>query len=255
MKKTILIIEDDENVRKNIGELLSEEGYNILSAANGKFGMMVAKESLPDLIISDIMMPEKNGYELLKELSSLKETGHIPFLFLSAKAELNDLRKGMELGADDYLFKPFKSSELLKAVETRLKKMSRLKAVLTTKNSAGHSNSKKKFNFKDSLFLTVNNKPQFIKIKSIKFISADNQYSNLFLENGDQLLIRKSLANWEKILPENKFVRIHRSTIINLEYISKVEKWFKQSYRVYINDHDEPLIISKRFSSKIKNKF
>ncbi|MEZ5006895.1 MAG: response regulator [Chitinophagales bacterium] len=124
MKKRILIIEDDVTVRENTAELLELANYEVDTASNGKFGIEKAKVFNPDVIICDIMMPELDGYGVLYLLSKDKATASIPFIFMTAKAERGDVRKGMELGADDYLTKPFEESELLNAIEIRLKKAS-----------------------------------------------------------------------------------------------------------------------------------
>ncbi len=122
MKKKILIIEDDEAVRETTAELLELANFEVDTAMNGKFGVEKVRSFRPDLIICDIMMPELDGYGVLYLLSKDIETSNIPFVFLTAKADRSDMRKGMELGADDYLTKPFEESELLNAVEIRLRK-------------------------------------------------------------------------------------------------------------------------------------
>ncbi len=118
----ILIIEDNDEVRENKAEILMLSDYEVITAANGKEGVEVALAQRPDLIVCDIMMPVLDGYGVLHLLSKHEETATIPFIFLTAKAEKADLRKGMEMGADDYLTKPFDGIELLNAVEVRLKK-------------------------------------------------------------------------------------------------------------------------------------
>lgn len=120
--KTILLVEDNFEVRENTSEILELANFKVLTAENGKVGVELAQNERPDLIICDIMMPELDGYGVLHILSKQTNTANIPFIFLSAKAEKADLRKGMNLGADDYLTKPFDDSELLDAVETRLRK-------------------------------------------------------------------------------------------------------------------------------------
>lgn len=120
--KKVLLIEDDTSLRENTAELLELSGYNVITAANGKIGAEKAKANIPDIIICDIMMPEMDGYGVLQELSSDDETKHIPFIFLSAKTERSEIRKGMDLGADDYLTKPFEEEELTSAMESRLAK-------------------------------------------------------------------------------------------------------------------------------------
>lgn len=118
----ILIIEDNDSIRENISEILDLSGYKVFAAANGKTGVELALKNEPDVILCDIMMPEMDGYGVLYILSKTPKTQNIPFIFLTAKAERTDIRKGMELGADDYLTKPFDDAELLRAIECRIKK-------------------------------------------------------------------------------------------------------------------------------------
>jgi CRP/FNR family transcriptional regulator, polysaccharide utilization system transcription regulator len=125
--KKILLIEDNTEIRENIAEILSLANYEIVEAENGKVGVDLAKKETPDLIICDIMMPQLDGYGVLHLLNKNPATSAIPFIFLTAKSEKQDFRKGMNLGADDYLIKPFDDLELLDAVEMRLKKKEILK--------------------------------------------------------------------------------------------------------------------------------
>src|SRR5687768_4654489 len=120
--KKILLIEDNLEVRENTEEILTLANYKVLTAPNGKLGVELAQHEKPDLIICDIMMPELDGYGVLHILSKKEETALIPFIFLTAKSEKSDIRKGMNLGADDYLTKPFDDTDLLNAIETRLRK-------------------------------------------------------------------------------------------------------------------------------------
>tara|TARA_R100001369_G_scaffold92821_2_gene140176 strand:+ start:3331 stop:4383 length:1053 start_codon:yes stop_codon:yes gene_type:complete len=132
---TILLIEDDAALRENTEELLELSNYNVITAPNGKIGIEKAKAEIPDIIICDIMMPEVDGYGVLKSLSLDDTTNHIPFIFLSAKTEHKEIRKGMNLGADDYLTKPFEEDELLSAVESRLAKASLLSKMMDEKSA------------------------------------------------------------------------------------------------------------------------
>lgn len=129
--KRILLIEDNTEVRENIAEILELSGYQVLTAENGKVGVKLATSENPDLIICDIMMPEIDGYGVLHALSKNETASTIPFIFLTAKADRADLRKGMEMGADDYVTKPFDDIELLNAVEARLKRSALLKSDIT----------------------------------------------------------------------------------------------------------------------------
>jgi eukaryotic-like serine/threonine-protein kinase len=119
---SVLIIEDEKHLRYNIAQTLAYEGFNVLEAPDGLIGLQMAQTQIPDLIICDIMMPEVDGYQVLNELQSNPATMTIPFIFSSAKADRHSVRHGMQLGADDYLMKPYTSEELLAAVRTRLEK-------------------------------------------------------------------------------------------------------------------------------------
>lgn len=120
--KTILVIEDNEDIRENVTEILTLSDYNVISAANGKEGIETAQKHKPDLIICDIMMPGVDGYGVLHVLHKDPQTQNIPFIFLTSKSERSDFRAAMEMGADDYITKPFAGNELLNAIESRLKK-------------------------------------------------------------------------------------------------------------------------------------
>lgn len=120
--KTVLLIEDDTALRENTAELLELSDYHVITSPNGKMGIATAIKEKPDIIICDIMMPEVDGYGVLEALSQDRSTNQIPFIFLSAKTEHKEIRKGMDLGADDYLTKPFEEEELLSAIESRLAK-------------------------------------------------------------------------------------------------------------------------------------
>ncbi len=119
---SVLVVEDEFDIQSNIKTLLEEEGFYVLTANDGESGYKIASEFLPDIIISDISIPKINGYELLKHLQKEKETANIPFLFLTAKVDMEDLRYAMNLGADDYIIKPYKAQDLLRAIDLRLAK-------------------------------------------------------------------------------------------------------------------------------------
>lgn len=131
--KKILVIDDNADIRENTLEILELAGYKSIGAENGKKGVEKAQQERPDLVICDIMMPELDGYGVLHLLNKNPDTREIPFIFLTAKTERTDIRKGMEMGADDYITKPFDEIELLNAVDVRLKK----KEIIAQKYVAG----------------------------------------------------------------------------------------------------------------------
>lgn len=126
-KKKILVIEDNTEVRENLEEILELYGYEVELAEDGKVGVDKALSCNPDLILCDVMMPRLDGFGVLNIIAKKPETASIPFIFLTAKAEKSDFRRGMNLGADDYIAKPFYKDELLSVIETRLKKSQKLK--------------------------------------------------------------------------------------------------------------------------------
>jgi CRP-like cAMP-binding protein/DNA-binding NarL/FixJ family response regulator len=121
-QRTVLIIDDHDDIRENTAEILDLAGYKTFTAENGKKGVEIAIKEKPSIIVCDIMMPELDGYGVLHLVRKNAETQNIPFIFLTAKTERSDFRKGMEMGADDYITKPFDDIELLNAIEIRLKK-------------------------------------------------------------------------------------------------------------------------------------
>jgi two-component system, OmpR family, alkaline phosphatase synthesis response regulator PhoP len=120
--KTILVIEDEPTVRESLLDLLEAEGFRGIGGENGSAGVKLAQEHRPDLILCDVQMPEMDGYGVLSQLRQADDTAAIPFIFLSAKSTKGDMRRGMELGADDYLTKPCTANELLGAISSRLAK-------------------------------------------------------------------------------------------------------------------------------------
>jgi two-component system, sensor histidine kinase and response regulator len=122
----ILVVEDEQGIRENIQELLEAKGFKVRTAANGKLGLQAAIDFMPNLVICDIMMPKMDGFKLLEIVRKTTSIQNIPFIFLTARIDKSDIRRGMELGADDFLTKPFTYKELLNAVETRLKRQNKI---------------------------------------------------------------------------------------------------------------------------------
>ncbi len=244
MRNKILIIEDDILVRENLKQLLEEEGFETEVAENGEVGIKKAQMFNPDLIICDILMPVVDGYKVKEVLNNHDETFDIPFVFLTAKTRIEDLRKGMGLGADDYIFKPYNSLELLRIIEKKLNKQERLIEKIRRKNN----NS---FQEEQTLFVGFHQKEK-IDIKSIDYIKAENQYTFIHLISGKYYYFRKSLSYWEKKLPETLFKRIHRSYIINVRTIEKIEKGKNGLLKVNIKNISKDFFVSRKFAKNIK---
>ncbi|MBI2418743.1 MAG: response regulator transcription factor, partial [Ignavibacteriales bacterium] len=155
----------------------------------------------------------------------------------------------MELGADDYLFKPFTMSELIKSIDMRFSK----RELLISLANETQPGTAKKLSKESNLFVMSGNHPESVKIEKILYIEALEHYCNVLTADGKKLLIRKTMKDWEEILPEELFIRIHRSTIINLDYTVRFEKWFNNTFRVYLKNIEQPFEVSRRYGAKIRD--
>jgi CRP-like cAMP-binding protein/CheY-like chemotaxis protein len=174
MNESILIIDDEDIMRTVATKMLKNAGYNVIQANNGKTGVSLATQMKPDLILCDIMMPELDGFDVLQLLSKNQETATIPFIFLTAKTDRLDFRKGMEMGADDYIIKPFNQVELVNAIESRLKKneirkVSFNRALRNLENLANNSKDEKA----ELKALIASRKIRQIKKKQILYYDGD----------------------------------------------------------------------------------
>ena len=254
--KKILVIDDDESMLSSLKDLLSLADYEVKTLSDSLAAVKAAENFKPDLIVCDIIMPHLDGLGVLHELIKNSETMNIPFIFLTAKTELADIRRGMELGADDYLVKPFAPSDLLFAIEVRLTKRNQLlNEIASTSNIKIQDIAAKKKLSKDCfIILMTSNKAENIKISNIVYIEAMEKYSKVFLYDGKKLVVRKLIKEWNTVLPEECFARIHRSIIINLEYVSRIEKWFNNSFRIYMKNIEKPFEASRRFAVQLKSR-
>jgi len=250
--KKILVIEDDYMVRENLQSLLTRVGYQAFQAENGNKGVKVAKEVIPDLIICDILMPDIDGFEVIEILSKEASTAIIPFIFLSAKAELDDFREGMRLGADDYLTKPYSVSDLLNTINSRLQKrekiISGIEKEIINKNTLNKTEEKA-----DHIFVRKGSQTKILKMEEISHITVEDSYSAVYAVSMEKYLVRKPLKKWCDLLPENKFIRIHQSVIVNINRIQKIEEWFNSTYRVYLCGVKEPFESSRRYGVKLRS--
>lgn len=244
MKKRILVIEDEKGIRDNLRILLETENFEVVLACDGNQGLVQAYKCKPDMIICDIMLPDRDGYSILETLNKDKKFNLIPFIFLTAKVEKSDLRKGMNLGADDYLFKPFDADDLLKAVNARLLKSEKINTnVEENKNSLNN----------ESIIVRAGDSSHSVLFSKILYIIAERQYSFLFTDNDKKYVTKKSLNQWEEILPAGIFIRIHRGTIINSTFINKVEKTSENRYTVFLNQTDTTMQVSRRMYKNLKH--
>ena len=181
--KKLLLIEDDLVLRENTAEILMLSNFEVITASNGLEGVALAKSSMPDIIISDIMMPELNGHEVLEILANDERTKYIPFIFLSAKTERKDVRKGMNMGADDYITKPFEEEELISAIESRIAKASILKDRRTLKgDTTNQKNNIRSLNDLKNFFTNNGTKFTFNKDQVIYSQGANSNFIYLILK-------------------------------------------------------------------------
>lgn len=248
MSKKIALIEDNHEMRENIQEILELANYTVYSAENGKKGVEVIKAEKPDLILCDIMMPELDGYGVLYMVSKNPETASIPFIFLTAKSEKDDFRKGMNMGADDYLTKPFEDTELLDAIEKRLKRIELfagefqptekglsdfLESVKGNESleKLTHEKRTKKFNKKDTVFFEEDY-PNFLyfvnsgKIKTSKMNKDGKDFITGLYSDGDffgylEMIKDSNYTETASALENSELTLIPREDFLKLLYSSK----------------------------------
>lgn len=258
--KNILLIEDNSLLAENIKALLEEEVFTVIHAASAEEGLNQALKNNLDLILCDIMLPDKDGYEFFEILK--EKLGNIspPFIYLTAKSQRDDQRKGMELGADDFITKPFTKSELLNAINTQIMKRAKLTETKKKeenknqilKHENGGLNEGKKLAYDGFIFLNEKKSPGFYAVKKIVYVRSLKDYTTVFFNDLKKVVIRRTLANWEAILPSEHFVRIHRQVIINLQFLERVERDKNYTYKAFLKFVDTPFKMSQRYSRKIK---
>ena len=195
--KKILLIEDNKDVRENTADILELHDYEVITAENGLIGIGKAKRHLPDLILCDIMMPVKDGYDVLEELSHTKETLGIPFIFLTAKSERTDFRKGMNLGADDYLTKPFEEHELLEAIETRVRKNDFLRKEFSKNIEGINEFFLEAHNYLNLEQIEKEYRPKSYEKKDFIYREGDGAHTLFFIESGTAKTYRSTESGKE----------------------------------------------------------
>lgn len=261
--KKILIIDDNYDLVQNTMLFLNEHDYDVKTAYSGNEGMKAILNYKPDLILCDIMLPDINGYKILGELKKLDLLIPPIIIFITAKTQRSDLRKGMTLGADDYITKPFTFEELLEAINTQFKKRSQyLKSINKTnainneivrKNKTkNNSDEKKSFAHNGYLFIDNKKSPGIHAIQDLIVVRSFKDYTILFFVDGKKFLLRKRMNYWESYLPAEEFIRIHRQTMINLNFINKIEKLSSNRFSIQLRGYSNSVNVSQRYSKRIK---
>lgn len=234
--KALLV--DDERLSRNDLNLLLEQHKNITvvgEAINGEEALDKIKELKPDLVFLDIQMPGMNGFDVLEHINP-----EIKVIFVTAFDEY--ALRAFEVNALDYLLKPVNPERLKQSIE-RLEQA-------PEENTA----DQRELEYHDRLLLKLDTSLGFLKISTILCITSAGDYSEVLVSNRKKVLVHKSMAEWETRLPGTFFNRIHRTTIVNMEYVDRLEEWFNNSYRVYLRGIEEPYVMSRRYVAKLKQK-
>jgi two-component system LytT family response regulator len=230
-----LIVDDERLARSDLVSMLKSYPNIVLvgEASDAASAEKAIEQLNPDVIFLDIEMPGQSGFDLLNNADTSAK-----IIFVTAFDEY--ALRAFEVNALDYLLKPVNPKRLKDAIE---------KLDGPDSSSLAHM---RKLNYDDRLFLQVNSNMKFIKISDLVCICASGDYSEIVMVDGHKGLTVKAMREWEFRLPEKHFCRVHRSTIINLEFVTKVEKWFNNSYQLHLKGMEEPIVMSRRYSSKLK---
>jgi DNA-binding response OmpR family regulator len=265
----ILLIDDESDLRQVIAKALLKHGFEVLEAADGQEGLRRAAESLPDLILCDLLMPRMNGYEFLAALRRDENLSGIPVIFLTGQSEPAEIRHGMNLGADDYLTKPANLPDLLGAIQARLarrqserqrqeKQLERAKALfeqrvqdLRKRTAASLPDPR----LAGTILLKTMTERRLVKLSDIKAILADGEYCWVYWAQGQKgALLRKSLKQWQSELPAEQFIRVHRRAIINLAFMERIERLSSGRLQIHLREMPEPILVSLSQTSVLNRK-
>lgn len=251
----ILILHTGTSVSILADRILTEAGFNTYIAEDIESGINIAKIYLPDMIVLESEDTDDNASEIIKELQKDNNLRIKPLICISNNPNLKDLRKIMEAGADDYIAAPYSNPELVRAVTIRMNKYYALKLKCDElRNETIEGEGETPAN-KNHILVKIGTKLRLIKFENIVCVTAEKEYSKISIHDSKKYIIRKSLRKWIELLPDDNFLQIHRSTIINTEYIDRIEIQADKNYLVHLKTIQEPLAISQRFAKKITKKF
>ncbi len=239
MKKSynVLVVDDERLARKDlIAQLGAYDNIHVVGEADDVPSAAKAVEKLsPDVIFLDIQMPGQSGFDLLEKADV---EAHV--IFVTAYDEY--AIRAFEVNALDYLLKPVNTDRLAKALEKLELHEQEIPAKV------------RRLAYDDRLFLMLGRHFKFLTVNRILTISAAGDYSEVLTSDGHRGLTLKSMKEWETRLPPQHFIRIHRSTIINMEFVDRVEEWFNFSFKVFLKGIEEPFLISRRYATRLKDK-
>jgi len=235
MKLKALIVDDERLARKELSNLLKRfDNIEIAGeAGDSKTAREMINSNYFDVIFLDIQMPGESGFELIEKI----ETG-AKIIFVTAYDEF--AIRAFDINALDYLLKPVNPERLGKALE-------KLEDTLHSNYSQAN-----KLQYEDTIFLQVGSTMKFLKVNKIICIFSAGDYSEVHTSDGLKGLTSKTMKEWEERLPDNSFYRIHRTSIINVNYVNNVDKWFEGSYHVTLKGINKPIAISRRYAAKLR---
>lgn len=233
-----IIIDDEELARVDLRKVLASfpEIHVVGEAAGIKSAVELIDNEKPNLIFLDIQLKRENGFDLIDKINSKAD---VVFVTAFDKYAI----RAFEVNALDYLLKPVNPERLKVTLEKITEKTHADKAIF------------KKLNYDDILFLQLKDTYKFQRLCEIIAITSNGDYSFIHTDDGQKKLASKSMKEWENRLPENNFIRIHRETIINLQFVNNIDEWFYSSYKIYMKGIAEPFIMSRRYAYKIKKHF
>ncbi len=237
----LLIIEDEKDIRDALQDILELAGYSVIVAKNGREGYDIIIDKRPDLVLCDINMPGLSGFELLETINGrLKDEIIPPFLFLTARAEKQDIRQGMSLGADDYILKPFDHTDVLQVIRLRLG----LRKKLLTAREESDSQTPATAIF-EKIALPCEDGLELVSFENIIKCQADRAYCTFHLTQNRKILVSKPMKEFEEILIKKNFLKVHKSTIININFAKKFVRG-KNGYLIMSDDSTVPVSVRKR---------
>jgi len=238
MKQKAIIVDDERLARKELRSLLMEfDRISVVGEAENLSDTINLIQTLkPDVVFLDIQLANENGFDLLDKVEK-----NFKLIFVTAYDAF--AIRAFEINALDYLLKPVNPERLAKAIE---------RLFVEDKES---SDEIRKLEYNDRLFIDLGERSCFLKVSEISHVTASGDYSEAFTIRGQKFMLEKPLREWEARLPEKYFTRIHRSTIINLDQIEKIDTWFNRTLQIRLKNAPIEFTVSRRYAAKLKDRF